>query len=51
MKRYTQPKAGTDDKQVQKDIDYDKINPKIRIGNTIASMPKIYRGNTNNEWQ
>lgn len=51
MKRYSQPKTGTDDKIVKKDIDYSKINPKTRFGNTLQYYQSLYKGDINNEWQ
>lgn len=51
MKRYTQPKAGTNDKVVKKDMDYNAINPKTRMGNLIESLQYIYKGRIDNDWQ
>lgn len=51
MKRYTQPKAGTNDKVVRKDMDYNAINPKTRMGNLIESLQYIYKGKIDHEWQ
>ena len=51
MKRYSQPRTGTDDKIVKKDMFYNKINMKTRAGNTIDYLSNMYKGETNNEWQ
>lgn len=51
MKRYTQPKAGTNDKVVKKDIAYNNIHPKTRMANLLESLQHMYKGEIKNEWQ
>ena len=51
MRRYSQPKAGTDDKQTLKDLDNNDKEMYLKINEMIYAMKKVYRGNVHNEWQ
>lgn len=51
MKRYSQPKAGTNDKTVKKDIAYHDINRGTKAGNVLESLQHIYKGEIKLEWQ
>ena len=52
MKRYSQPKAGTNDYQVQRDLDNQNKSKDLKAFEIMRSLQKTYRGDlTNREWQ
>lgn len=51
MKRYSQPKAGTIEKDVKKDLDNQKKPAYIKRFDAISYYSSLYRGNLDNEWQ